>query len=154
MKKISQKVSFATIWVAILLSACSPKQEGILVHNTWVRPVAQGENASVYFVLFNHTSETDLLTSVSTAVAEATELDESTLNGEVVQMTPLEYVLVPASTEVDFRSGGLHVMLLGLKQDLKLNSEIEISLHFLHYPDLIVKVPVRNFPEPDSEVHH
>jgi copper(I)-binding protein len=62
--------------------------------------------------------------------------------------------MFPASTEVKFKSGALQVTLLGLKRDLKLNDEIEMILHFLHYPDLTVKVPVRNFPPPESEEHH
>lgn len=99
-------------------------------------------------------SEGDLLTGASSEVAEAVELDESTSNSNLVEMRRVEHVLLPASTEVKFRSGALQVTLLGLSQDLKLNDEIEILLHFLHYPDLTVKVQVRNFPPPESEEHH
>ena len=141
------------ILTAILLAACS-SEEGIQVHHPWMMPAVQGTNAAVYFRLYNHTSEGDLLTSVSSDAAEAVELDESTVNGNLVEMRQLEHVLLPATTEIKFNSGALQVTLLGLKQDLNLNDEIEIILHFLHYTDLTVTVSVRSFPPPESNGHH
>lgn len=152
-KDLLRNLTFIGILTAMLLTACS-SEGGILVHNPWMMPAVQGSDAAVYFRLYNHTSEGDLLTGVSSEVADAVELDESMINSDLVEMQQVEHVLLPASTEVKFRSGVLQVTLLGLKRDLKLNDEIEILLHFLHYTDLTVKVPVQNFPPPDSEEHH
>jgi periplasmic copper chaperone A len=152
-KELLRNLTFIGILTAMLLTACS-SEEGIQVHNPWMMPGVQGNNAAVYFRLYNHTSEGDLLTGVSSEAAEAVELDESMINSHLVEMQQVDHVLLPATTEVKFRSGALQVMLLGLRQDLKLDDEIEIILHFLHYPDLTVKVPVQNFPPPDSEEHH
>ena len=123
------------VLTAILLTACG-SQEGILVHTPWMMPAGQGDNAAVYFRLYNHTSDSDVLTGLSSEAADAVALDESTLTDNVMQMKHVEQVLVPGSTEIIFRSGVLQVTLLGLKQDLNLNDEIEITLHFQHYADL------------------
>ena len=152
-KKLHITFPLIVILTAMLLAACS-SEEGIQVHNPWMMPAVQGTNAAVYFRLYNHTSEGDLLTGVSSEFADAVELDESTSNGNLVEMRQVDQVLLPASTEVKFRSGVLQVMLIGLKQDLNIDDEIEIILHFLHFPDLVVKVPVLNFPPPESEEHH
>lgn len=142
------------VLTSFLLASCNP-QEGIQVHSPWMMPAVQGENALVYFRLFNHTSEGDLLMSVSSDAADAAQLDESTFTGDLAQISPVDHILLPASTEVNFGSDVLHVMLLGLKQDLHLRDEIEIVLHFLHSPDLIINVSVRSFPPPsESEEHH
>ena len=117
-------------------------------------PAVEGENTAVYFRLFNHMSEGELLISVSSDVSDGVELNESASDGKVVQMRKVEQVLLPASTEVSFGPGLRQVMLLGLKQDLHLRDEIEITLHFLHYPDVVVKVPVRNFPPPSEAGEH
>lgn len=70
-------------------------------------------------------------------------------------MSLVEYVLLPAATEVNFGSGTLRVMLRGLQQDLSLGDEIEITLHFLHYPEFTVRVPVQSLaPLDESEDHH
>ena len=152
-KELLRDFPFVVVLTTILLTACTSEEE-IQVHSPWMMPAFQSNNAAVYFRLYNHTSEGDLLTGVSSEAADAVELDESTINGNLVEMRQAEHVLLPASTEVKFRSGALQVMLIGLRQDIKLNDEIEIILHFLHYADLVVKVPVLNFPPPESEGHH
>ena len=96
----------------------------------------------------------DILTGLSSEDAGAVDLDVSTLTDNVMRMKHVEHERVPASTEIIFRSGALQVTLLGLKQDLNLKDEIEITLHFQHYADLTVKVPVRNFHPPESEGCH
>lgn len=125
-KEFFRKLTFIGILTAMLLTACS-SEEGIQVHNPWMMPAVQGNNAAVYFRLYNHTSEGDLLTGVSSAAAEAVELDESMWNGHLVQLWQVEHVLLPASTEVKFRSGALQVTLLGLKRDLKLTLKSRYS---------------------------
>ena len=50
-----------------------------------------------------------------------------------------------------FEPGGLHVMLVGLKQDLKTGDEIEITLHFKNYQDLPVRVPVQDTPASEHD---
>jgi len=44
-------------------------------------------------------------------------------------------------------------MLIGLKQELKLGDEIEITLHFKNQEDIRIKVPVQNILLPEHEGH-
>ena len=63
-----------------------------------------------------------------------------------MEMHQLQSVPLQAGEEVTFEPGGLHIMLIDLKQDLKTGSEFEITLQFKDHPDLNVTVPVQDTP--------
>jgi periplasmic copper chaperone A len=130
----------------LLLSACSTG-EGIEPHEAWVRNALQGENSAVYVILHNHTSEDDSLISVSTDVANSVELHVTAVTNDVMQMKLVESVEISAGDEVEFKSGGYHIMLINLKQDLNLGDEITLTLHFEKYQDVMFTVPVQDSAE-------
>lgn len=130
---------------AVSLSACGPQQR-IEVREAWTRPAAQGENGAVYFAIHNQGLQDDALTGVTSDVAEAVEMHESTMSGDVMQMQKLDSVPLERSAEIKFAPGGLHIMLVSLKRDLHLGDEIEITLHFTNFEDISVIVPVSDMP--------
>jgi periplasmic copper chaperone A len=126
-----------------LLSACGAG-EVIEAHDAWARPAMQGENSAVYLLLHNHTAEDDELLSASTDAAEIVELHESRqVEGtDMMEMVPQDSILLPTNSEVEFKPGGLHIMLVNLKQDLKVGDEIIVTLHFKSGFELPLTVPV------------
>ena len=151
-KEFFRNIPFMVVLGAVLLTACGA-EKGIEVHRVWMRPGAQGENEAVYFVMHNHASETDELTSVTSDAAQAVELDETTVVDDIAKMKKVDSVPVEAFAEIEFAARGYHVMLIGLKQDLKLGDEIEITLHFKNQEDIRIKVPVQNILLPEHEGH-
>jgi copper(I)-binding protein len=137
------------VLMAFSLSACGAEQ-GIEVRDAWMRPAAQGENGAIYFVIQNRGSDADTLTGVSSNVAEAVEMHETTfqaeMSGDVMQMQQLDSVPLEPSSELNFEPGGLHVMLVGLKEDLKVGDEVGITMHFANFEDINVTVPVSEMP--------
>ncbi len=136
--------------IAMLLGACGA-EKGIEVHEIWMRPVAQGENGAVYFVMHNHASEADELVGVSTDSAEAAEMHESKMNGDIMEMRQVESIPLEAYAEIDFAPGKFHIMLVNLKKDLNVGDEIQLTLHFKNFEDITVKVPVRDTPAPEED---
>jgi periplasmic copper chaperone A len=139
----------------LLLSACEAER-GIEVHEAWIRPAAKGDNGAVYFVIHNHSSQADALIGISTELAAAAEIHESKMSGDVMRMKKLESLPLEAGAEIEFAPGKLHVMLVGLKSDLKLGEEVGIILHFSNYEDIRVIVPVSepSLPEDHSSEDH
>ncbi len=45
---------------------------------------------------------------------------------------------------MELKPGGYHVMLIGLKQELKAGDEISLTLHFKNHADLTLTVPVND----------
>jgi copper(I)-binding protein len=145
-----KKILLVVLAIAMLVSSCGPER-GIEVHEVWMRPVAQGNNGAVYFVMHNHAAEADELTGVSTDSAEAAELHESRMNGDVMEMRQVQSVPLEAYGEIDFAPGKYHIMLVNMKQDLNVGDEIQITLHFKNFNDINIHVPVRDTPAPEED---
>jgi periplasmic copper chaperone A len=136
-----RKVASLILFLTFLLSACA-SGEGIEVHEAWVRNAKQSETTAVYMILHNHTDVDDTFVGVSTDVAEAAELHLSEVQNDVMTMTHQKGIEIRAGDEIVLETGGYHIMLIGLKQDLNIGDEITITLHFENYPDVTVAVPV------------
>ena len=137
----------------LLLDACAAAT-GIDISKAWTRPVPQSGNGAVYFLLQNRSAFADELTGVSTNVAEAAEIHESRTAGDVMQMRQLQGISVHGKESIEFGPGGYHIMLVGLKQELKPGDEIQLTLHFKNQEDLSVNVPVQELaPEAPAGSH-
>ena len=141
-----KRVVLLTLSAALLLSACGAK-EGIEVSDAWARTGMQGGNGAVYFVIENHNADMDELIGAASSVADAVEVHESKMEGDMMMMNHMESVALEPSQKVEFMPGGYHVMLIGLKQDLKAGDEIEVTLQFKNSADLTLTVTVK---EPDG----
>jgi periplasmic copper chaperone A len=131
--------------VLVMLSSCAaPAAGGVEVRNAWMRPATQGGNGAVYLVI--RSSAEDELLSVTSDVAEALEMHMSMMSGDVMEMHQLQSVPLEAGKEVIFEPGGLHIMLVNLKQDLKTGDQVELTLHFRNYQDIPLSVPVQDMP--------
>lgn len=125
-------------------------EKGIEVHEAWTRRTARGDNGAVYFVIHNHSSQADELIGVTSEVASAAEMHESKMNGDVMQMNKVESVPLEAYAEVEFRPGGLHVMLIDIHKDLQIGDEIDLTLHFRNSEDIRVMAAVRESAAPEE----
>lgn len=141
-----RKFFLAISLIALLLSACnsfrSSQGGGIRVEAPWARPAAQGENGAVYFTLLNE-GEEDALLSVQTDVAETAELHMTMIHeGQIMQMQMQHEIPVPKG-KTEFAPGGYHVMLLGLKRDLKVGDSFLLTLRFRKAGEILVTVGVK-----------
>ena len=121
--------------LACVLSATATAQHYMLgdlsIHRPWSRelpPVAP--NGAAYFRVENGGSETVRIVSVSTPIADRAELHAHETDGGVMKMRHLHELEVPAGGEVSFEPGGLHVMLIGLKQPLVDGESFPLTLGF------------------------
>jgi copper(I)-binding protein len=58
-------------------------------------------------------------------------------------MQPVERLEIPAGGSVQLKPGSYHIMLIGLKEDLKAGDTIEITLTFENAGELALSVPVK-----------
>ncbi|GAB4458060.1 MAG: copper chaperone PCu(A)C [Anaerolineales bacterium] len=137
----------------LTLSACSSSTGDIEVHSPWVRPTAKGENAAVYLTLHNHSATADELIGASSNVADMVEIHESMMENDVMQMHMIDSVPLAADQEVIFEPGGLHIMLIGVKQDLVLGEHIGVVLHFKNHDDIVVEVHIEDMMPGDDHMH-
>lgn len=128
----------------LLASACGSSSGELTIQDAWARPASAGENGAAYFVIENGTASDDTLLSVSSDIAEATEVHMSMMDGNgVMSMQMQEAVTIPANGKVEFKTGGLHVMFVGLNQDLKVGDTISLTLNFEKAGSLTIQAPVK-----------
>jgi periplasmic copper chaperone A len=113
----------------------------------WARPVALAEadrpTSAVYFTLDNPGDAPLQLVAAETDVAGRTEIHETTMDGDVMRMRPVEAVDVPVRGEVAFQPGGLHVMLLDVRRDLVAGETFALTLRFADGGERTLDVTVR-----------
>jgi len=116
---------------SLLLAGAAAAQTGqIAVKEAWARATPGGaETGGAYLTIVSPTA--DRLVSVSTPVAAKAELHTMSMEGGVMKMRPLERgVELPAGQPVTLKPGGMHVMLLGLKQPLHQGQSFPLTVTF------------------------
>jgi hypothetical protein len=122
---------------AVALALAQPKIE---VKDPWVRLVPpKSKNTAAYMKIENMGTEADKLVDASGNVSKITELHE-TVEGKMRRVKAIE---VPAGKTVELKPGGLHVMLIELKEPLKEGQTVEITLKFEKSGEIKVQAPVK-----------
>jgi hypothetical protein len=153
------------VLLVILSSACSsqPTQDKTMeIQNAWARPamlmntesssnesghMSEGDSVSAaYMIIRNNGNSADKLVRVSSEICEAVELHTSLTEGDVTKMMPVDGIEIPANGQAELKPGGLHIMLIGLKQDLKVSDKIRLQLEFENSSPMEIEVEVRQMP--------
>ncbi len=108
-----------------------------------MRAAAAGANSAGYMTLRNTGRTADRLLSVQSDVAAAVELHKSEMKDGMMTMSPVDGIDVPAGGEAQLKSGGLHIMFIGLKQPLKAGDKVQIKLRFQQAGEVVVQAEVR-----------
>ena len=83
-----------------------------------------------YFTINNSGSAADRLLSASSPAFNRIEMHESRMADGMMTMNQLMNVPVAANATVEFKPGGLHLMLMGMKKPLAVGDKIPVTLTF------------------------
>ncbi len=98
---------------------------------------------AVYFTIRNNGKQDDELISASSNVAEAVELHKSEMSNGVMTMQPVQSLPVAVGGTVEFQPGSFHVMLIGMRRDLNVGDQFQMTLNFKEAGAITVEVDVR-----------
>ncbi len=146
--------------LAFLLSAGTALADGgIAVSEPWARASAPAaRNGAAYMVVTNSGAEPDRIVAAQSPVAEKAELHTHLMDGGVMKMRPVDAFEVAPGEPAVLRPGGMHVMLLGLKQPLTQGSRFPVTLTFAKGGTVTVDVAVQSAaamgPEAGATVNH
>lgn len=139
-----------------LLYACEGGHDqgrgSVVVRDAWARAMPlmsemstrkAATNSAMYLVLDNRGPEADRLLGGAASVARAVELHESRIEDGVMRMRPVEGVDLQPGETVTLQPGGLHLMLVDLRQPLEAGDSVRLTLRFLHADPLEVSAEVR-----------
>jgi periplasmic copper chaperone A len=120
------RILFASV---VLLPVTAFAQSAIRVERAWSRAAPQA-GVGALFMTVTDDGAADQLVAVSTPVAERAELHESINDNGVMKMRPAEKLPVSPGKPLILAPGGYHVMLIGLKQQLREGDSFPVTLSF------------------------
>lgn len=139
-----QRLFSAAAGLAVALTLAVPAWAGdISVSGAWSRASAGMARAGAGFMtITNAGAGADRLLSAATPVSETAELHTHIKDGDVMRMRQVEAIEVPAGQSVALQPGGLHVMLMSLKEPLKEGQTFDLTLTFEKAGAMTVPVTV------------
>ncbi|MCL4294597.1 MAG: copper chaperone PCu(A)C [Anaerolineae bacterium] len=118
----------------------------IMVTEARAGAAVMGTAGSVYFKLTNGGGSSDYLLSVASGVAEAAEARETVIEADGMErMEPISRLEVPPGGLVNFETGGKHVMLINLKQDLVPGDKLRLTLAFEKSGPITIEAEIRDW---------
>lgn len=102
----------------------------ISVARAWSRATAGAASVGVVYFEVVNSGPADTLLSIECPAAERVEMHATTRADGIMKMRPVPFVDVPAGGRLSFQPGGLHAMLIGLKQPLKEGRTLPVTLVF------------------------
>lgn len=111
-------------------------------------------NSAAFFVIKNNSDKDIAITSANSDIAEKNELHTHIKENQMLKMMKIEKLVVPAKSSLELKSGGDHVMLMGLKKELKAGDEINLELSFSDGDKKSIKVPVKDLASTIHKMQH
>jgi periplasmic copper chaperone A len=102
----------------------------VKIEGAWLRTAVEGQKGTGGFMKLTAPANMKL-TGVASPVAGIGEVHEMKMEGSVMKMAEVKSGLeLPAGKTVELKPGGYHIMLLDLKQGLKVDSQVPVTLTF------------------------
>jgi copper(I)-binding protein len=126
----------------------------IRIEHAWARPgiaaaagasgkMGMAGNSAVYMEIHNEAATADRLTAASSNAAAVVELHRTTMSAGMSRMARVASIPVPARGRTELKPGGYHVMLIGLKKDLKVGDRVNVRLTFARGGTVTIAAGVR-----------
>ncbi len=131
-----------------LSAACwaLPVWSQVKVEEPWARATVTGQKSSGAFMKLTAAQATQLV-GVSSPVAGVAEVHEMKMENNVMKMSALPAIDLPAGKTVALQPGGYHVMLMDLKGPLAKDSIVSLTLQFKDSKGVLsqqeIKLPVK-----------
>jgi hypothetical protein len=119
---------------------------GLEIVNATVRPTLTltATTSAAYLTIINSDANTDdKLIAASSPAATMLHLHETKVDGDVASMVMMNELVLPPNSTTRFEPGGLHIMLMGIKQPLKVGDKVELLLSFEKAGEIKILADVR-----------
>ncbi|HZZ36938.1 MAG TPA: copper chaperone PCu(A)C [Caulobacteraceae bacterium] len=126
------------------LSAGQPTG-ALRISHPWARPAMAGRAGAGYLTITNTGKAPAMLAGATSPVADRVTIHEMRMNGAVMRMRTLSSLSIAPGATLTLAPGGAHLMLEGLKRDLKPGDRAPLTLTFAGAGqvkvDLVVESP-------------
>jgi copper(I)-binding protein len=99
----------------------------VKVSDAWIRFTVPGQSGTGGFMQLTSSQPLTLI-GFATDIASTAELHEMSMEANVMRMRSIKELALPPGQAVSLRSSGHHLMLMGLKQQLKAGDAVSVTL--------------------------
>ncbi len=119
------------LMITIAMSGCGKSNESIAVDGAYIRGLPPGQTVTAAFMTLNNPLAQDCrLVDAASPIASSAEIHAHSHHNGTMSMRPVDSVKIPAGESFSLEPGGYHLMLFGLKEDLREGDEHTITLFF------------------------
>ncbi|MGL5001388.1 MAG: copper chaperone PCu(A)C, partial [Casimicrobium sp.] len=130
MKKLLALLS-AVIVSSAAFAGDDVKHGNLTMGHPWARATPGAvKNSAAFFTIENKSATPDKLIGVSGDVAREIQIHTMLTEAGVMKMREIKSLDVPANGKTELTPGGLHIMLIGLKEGLKDGTKFPLTLKF------------------------
>ncbi len=113
------------------------------IHHVWSRATPPAaKSGAAYLVIDNTGAEDDTLKSLSTPLATSAMIHTTEIKNDIMVMSHVMALAIPAGGSVALEPGGYHIMLMGLKSPLKASETMTLTLNFEKAGAVTIDVPI------------
>ena len=117
------------ITVSLLFISLATSAE-IIVKDAWVRTTVAEQKVTGAFMQITSDKAVKLV-AVNSVAAEASEIHEMSMQGDVMKMRQVNEVVIDAGKSIELKPGSYHIMLMNLKKPVQAGSTVNLNLEFL-----------------------
>lgn len=118
------------------------------VTDAWARATVPGQPVGAVYMKIDSPSDAALI-KIESDAAKTVGVHAMRVENGVMQMREHERLDIPAGKTVELAPGGMHLMLFGLRKQLKAAETIQLTMTFIHAnktkTTTLVDVPIRPF---------
>lgn len=134
---------YLLILIPVVLFSTNTSAAGVSIEHAYARAVPHGQpNSAAFMVLKNSSSHDRALVEARSSVSKVVELHTHKMEGGMMRMRRIDKIDIKAGGETVLKPGGLHIMFIGLKQQLKAGEKVDLELVFDdgHVSKLVIPV--------------
>jgi copper(I)-binding protein len=128
--------SLISFTAALLVSAVAYAHDynagKLRIEHPYARATVSGQSSgAAYLTIENKGNNPDRLIAIASPISKAVEIHTMSMDGNVMRMREVSGIELKPSAKVSMKPGdGYHIMLVGLKQPLKIGDKFPLTLTF------------------------
>jgi periplasmic copper chaperone A len=119
-----------TILASAAFAGTDLKHGNLTIGHPWARATPGAVKNSAAFFTIENKGAADKLVGVSGDVAREIQIHTMITEAGVMKMREIKSLDIPANGKTELKPGGLHIMLIGLKDGLKDGTKFPLTLKF------------------------
>lgn len=132
-------------FIFLILVSYNIFAQNLIVIEPYIREVPPtSKNSAAFMKLKNTTDKSIIIIGAKSDISKAVELHNHTLVNGMMKMRQIKEILVPPKSIVELKPKSLHVMFIGLKDELREGNSHKLSLIQKNGNEVKIIAPVKS----------